>query len=249
MGFFSSGLNLPRISIVIKTGISEITTIAAPTIVNVFVNASGLNNFPSCPVNKKTGRNETKIISSEKKIARPTCFAESIEILLYSSFVRFPFSAIALAMFRYEFSTSTIDESTITPIARMMPPRLIIFELMSKMYIKINEIKTAIGISISILTTLLQCRRNIATIIDTTIAASINALSRVAIASPINVLLSYEAIISTPGGSPVEISFIFSFTRSITFCAFSSVRITIIPPTTSPSPFFSSAPRRMSLPS
>ena len=46
-GFLFSGLNFPRISIVIKTGIKVISTIAEPASINVFVNARGLNNFPS----------------------------------------------------------------------------------------------------------------------------------------------------------------------------------------------------------
>ena len=67
---------------------------------------------------------------------------------------------------------------------------------------------------------------------ETVIEASIKALSKVPTASLINVLLSYEVTISTPGGRPGEISFIFSLTLSITFCAFSPVLITTIPPTT-----------------
>ena len=48
----------------------------------------------------KEMRNETRIINSEKKIALPTCFAESIDIFLYSSGVRCFFSSSALARLR-----------------------------------------------------------------------------------------------------------------------------------------------------
>ena len=56
-------------------------------------------------------------------------------------------------------------------------------EEISNIYIKIKEMRTAIGISINILTMLLQCKRKIATIIDTVIDASIKALSKVPMAS------------------------------------------------------------------
>ena len=102
-----------------------------------------------------------------------------------------------------------MDESTITPIANIIPPRLIMLEVISNIYIRINEISTAIGISIRILTILLQCKRKIATIIDTVIAASIKALSKVPMASLMSVLRSYDVTISTPGGRPGEISLIF----------------------------------------
>ena len=88
IGFAVSSLKLPRMSIVINTGISVITTAAEAIMTNVFVYARGWNIFPSCPVNKKTGRKPTRIINSEKKIALPTCFADMIEISRYSSFVK-----------------------------------------------------------------------------------------------------------------------------------------------------------------
>ena len=111
-------------------------------------------------------------------------------MFLYSSLVRCPFSAIAFARFRYAFSTSTIDESTITPTARIIPPSDIMLLEIPNVYIRINEMRTEIGSSIRIRIILLKWSRNIATIIATTIDASSNAFSRVPTASFINVLLS-----------------------------------------------------------
>jgi hypothetical protein len=42
----------------------------------VFVNASGENNFPSCPVSKKTGRKEAIIIMVEKNTPLETCLQD-----------------------------------------------------------------------------------------------------------------------------------------------------------------------------
>ncbi len=47
----------------------------------VLVHASGRNIRPSCASSRKTGRNETTIISSEKNSAGPTCLAASIRIV------------------------------------------------------------------------------------------------------------------------------------------------------------------------
>jgi hypothetical protein len=76
---------------VISTGISVITTIADEIMTNDFVYASGWKSFPSWPVSRNTGRNPTRIINSEKKIALPTCLADNMEMSRYSSLVRCPF--------------------------------------------------------------------------------------------------------------------------------------------------------------
>ena len=76
IGLADSGLNrLPRISIVISTGTSVIDSSDAKTIAEVLVNASGRNIRPSCASSRNTGTNDTMMIASEKKIARPTCLA------------------------------------------------------------------------------------------------------------------------------------------------------------------------------
>src|SRR5712692_4495414 len=83
-GFRDSGRRRPRIKRTIKTGTSVMASKDEKPTANVFVHASGRNILPSCASSKKTGRNETTMISSEKKIAGPTCFAESNKILLLS---------------------------------------------------------------------------------------------------------------------------------------------------------------------
>src|SRR5262249_28687269 len=47
----------------------------------VLVQARGRNIRPSCASRRKTGRNDTTIMRSEKKIAGPTCLAASSRIL------------------------------------------------------------------------------------------------------------------------------------------------------------------------
>ena len=48
-----------------RTGTIVIESIAAAAIAYVFVNASGLNSLPDCPVRVNTGIKETVIINSE----------------------------------------------------------------------------------------------------------------------------------------------------------------------------------------
>src|SRR6266849_10841413 len=83
-GFRDSGRSLPRMKRTISRGTSVMASKDEKPTANVFVQASGRNILPSCASSKKTGRNETTMIKSEKKIAGPTCFAESNKILLLS---------------------------------------------------------------------------------------------------------------------------------------------------------------------
>ena len=71
--------------IVISTGTSVIDSSAAKIIANVLVNASGRNMRPSCASSRNTGTNETMMIASEKKIARPTCRAAATTAAAWSS--------------------------------------------------------------------------------------------------------------------------------------------------------------------
>ena len=61
--------------IAINTGTSVIERSAAAIMANVLVNASGRNIRPSCASSRKTGTNDTMMMASEKKMARPTCAA------------------------------------------------------------------------------------------------------------------------------------------------------------------------------
>src|SRR5713101_7634103 len=80
MGFSDSGRNLPFMNMTISTGTSVMAKTEEKPTASVFVHANGLNIRPSCASSKKTGRKETTMITSEKKIAGPTCFAESKRI-------------------------------------------------------------------------------------------------------------------------------------------------------------------------
>src|SRR6266481_7262192 len=80
MGFRDSGVSRPRMNKIMSTGTSVMAKTEEKPTASVFVHARGRNIRPSCAYNKKTGRKETTIITSEKKIAGPTCFAESNRI-------------------------------------------------------------------------------------------------------------------------------------------------------------------------
>src|SRR5882762_3183664 len=83
-GFRDSGRRRPRIKRTINTGTRVMASKDEKPTANVFVHASGRNIRPSCASSKKTGRNETTMIKSEKKMAGPTCLAESSNILRLS---------------------------------------------------------------------------------------------------------------------------------------------------------------------
>ena len=55
-----------------RTGTNVTDRMATAINANDFVNASGRNNLPSIPPSANTGRNETSMMSTEKKIGRPT---------------------------------------------------------------------------------------------------------------------------------------------------------------------------------
>src|SRR5207245_2969846 len=83
-GFRDSGRRRPRIKRTISTGTRVMARSDEKPTANVFVQASGRNIRPSWASSKKTGRNETTMIKSEKKMAGPTCLAESSKILRLS---------------------------------------------------------------------------------------------------------------------------------------------------------------------
>ena len=83
-----------------STGTSVMAMMADPPKTKVLVNASGRNSFPSCPSSRNTGRKETTMIATAKKMGRPTCFAETMEISMKSSLVNVPLVSCARATFR-----------------------------------------------------------------------------------------------------------------------------------------------------
>ena len=92
------------------------------------------------------------------------------------------------------------------------------------------------------------CHRNTKMTIETTMTSSVSLSFRVPTARSMRSERSYVVTTLTPGGSDGSISFSFSLTRSITASAFSPLRITTMPPTTSPFPSRSVTPRRISGP-
>jgi hypothetical protein len=65
IGFLFSGRSLPFNKKLISTGVSVMAKKASTIRMNDFVQAKGLNNFPSIPVSKKTGRKDAITISVE----------------------------------------------------------------------------------------------------------------------------------------------------------------------------------------
>src|SRR5438270_483760 len=83
-GFLDSGRSFPLMNMTIKTGTRVIASRDENPTASVFVQANGRNIRPSCASSKKTGRNDTTMIKSEKKMAGPTCLEESSKILRLS---------------------------------------------------------------------------------------------------------------------------------------------------------------------
>ena len=70
---FSSSLrSRPLMKVGIRAGTSVTEIRATPIRAKLLVNASGWNSLPSRPLSVKTGMNEISMISTEKKIGRPT---------------------------------------------------------------------------------------------------------------------------------------------------------------------------------
>src|ERR1019366_4729800 len=64
-GFFVSDLKFPFKKNKISTGTSVTAMNASINKIKVLVQANGENNFPSCPVKRKTGRNDATIMIVE----------------------------------------------------------------------------------------------------------------------------------------------------------------------------------------
>ena len=80
MGLADSGRNRPRMKSSISTGTSVMASSDEKPTASVLVQASGRNMRPSWASSRKTGRNETTMMTSEKKMAGPTCLAASSRI-------------------------------------------------------------------------------------------------------------------------------------------------------------------------
>ena len=136
IGFFFSGITLPRMKSSISTGTSVTDSSAAAAIAKVFVNASGANIRPSCASSVNTGRNDTVMISRLKKSAGPT----SMQAARISG--NRGASGGARSRCLCAFSIMTIAASIIAPIAIAMPPRLMILALIPSQRIATKAIST-----------------------------------------------------------------------------------------------------------
>ena len=128
----------PRTNKPIATGTSVTESRLEAAIANVLVNASGRKSRPSCPSRAKTGRNETVMISNEKKRAGPTSCAASTTTRHRSCEERTfvlshrddstslpaarSFAVIARSRCLCRFSIITIAASIMAPMAIAMPP-------------------------------------------------------------------------------------------------------------------------------
>src|SRR5579862_2312470 len=83
-GFADSGRRWPLIKMTIRTGTNVMARMDEKATESVFVQARGRNILPSCASRRKTGRNETRMTRSEKKIAGPTCFAPPMRMVFLS---------------------------------------------------------------------------------------------------------------------------------------------------------------------
>ena len=251
-GFARSRQMRPRMNSPIVTGTSVTDRRLAAAIAKVFVNASGRKSRPSCPSSANTGRNDTVMISSEKKSAGPTSRADATTTRHRSPALNAdasserapPVPGTARSRCLCMFSIITIAPSIIAPIAIAIPPSDIMSALTPRMRIAMNASRIPTG-SVRIATSAERAWKRKARHTRATIKLSSSSFPlRLAIARSMSVLRSYTGVMTTPGGSPGAISASRAFTRAIVVSAFSPKRITTIPPTASPRPSSSATPRR-----
>jgi hypothetical protein len=102
-----------------SAGSSVIVSTAATTMARVLVYASGRNSRPSCASRVSTGRNDTAITSSAKKLGPPTSFTAS---RMTSRYWSPPPLLSHSSNFLCVCSTTTMAASTSAPIAIAIPP-------------------------------------------------------------------------------------------------------------------------------
>ena len=169
---------------------------AADPKAKVLVNASGFINRPDCPVRLKMGTKLTVMIISEKNNWGPTSLEASMMIC---ACVRWPLSCSRCLC---AFSIMMTAESTITPMASAIPPKLMMFALMPKMFIRITADSTPAGSTKIATRELRKWSRNRVMIRATTVISSSSFCLSVATARSISAERSYSVWTSTPGGNP-----------------------------------------------
>ena len=138
----------------------------------------------------------------------------------------------------------TTAASTMAPMAMAMPPRdmMLAFTPCSRMTMK--AISTPNGKETMATRADLMWNRNARQTRATTMNSSSSLWERVSTARSISPERSYTGTISTPGGNPFLSSVSFFLTAWMVSRAFDPERITITPPTVSPSPLRSAIPTR-----
>ncbi len=233
-----------------STGTSVTDSAAAAAIAYVLVNASGAKSRPSCAWSENTGTNESVMMSRLKKSAGPTSAAASPMTRQCSAPASFaPGCACCHASsFLCAFSIMTIAASTIAPTAIAIPPSDMMFAFTPWYCITMNAISTPSG-SVTIATNPeRRWNRKARQTTATTTNSSTSLSRRWAIERSIRPERSYVSTISTPFGRLALSEASLALTAWMVSSAFLPDRITITPPTTSPSPSRSAIPRRISGP-
>ena len=175
IGFFLSGMMRPRIKNPINTGTRVMDKSADAAMANVLVNARGLKSLPSWASRVKTGINETVMIRREKNSGGPTS-------LLASMTTRHLSDSGLSSIFLCTFSIITIAPSIMAPMAIAMPPRLMMFALILRYLMTINEMRMATGSMRMATRALLKWRRKIMQTSETMTDSSISFPFRVSMA-------------------------------------------------------------------
>src|SRR5258707_1165391 len=155
-----------------------IANTAAITIEKFFVKARGLKRRPSWYCNAKIGMNPTAITSSEKKLGPPTSFTASM-ITRVAGPGR-P-SASQCSSLLCVCSTTTMDASTIAPMAMAIPPSDMMFAVKPVACTGMKARITAIGIVKIGMMALGTCQRKIRKTMLTITSSSISVRRKVSI--------------------------------------------------------------------
>jgi|GEM_PF-2638909 len=169
-----------------STGARKRDETRAPSIANIFVNASGEKSFPSCHSSAKIGKNESIIIRIANKSGHQTSFVESVIIFVFSLRVTFSFPSNLL----YAFSVTTIAASTIVHIAIAIHQSDIIFDGIEKIFIHKNVVRIHITKDIAVTKEAPKFQRNKKSIITVIISSEVSMLESVEIAFLIKLVLS-----------------------------------------------------------
>ena len=161
--FSSSRRSRPRMNVGIRAGTTVTEIRATPIRAKLLVKASGWNSLPSRPLSVNTGMNEISMISTEKKIGRPTVRQARMTISRVSP-VTF-LSPNCSLRWCVAFSTMTMAWSTRMPMEIVMPASDMMLAWMSMMpgarssHISRNENSTASGSVTQMTNTLRTCQR------------------------------------------------------------------------------------------